>query len=224
MKNVKNILIIAPHPDDEVLGCGGVMTKYASAGKKVYVLIMSRGAAHLYGEDKIENVRREAKEAQKIIGVTDTRFLDFPAPELDLISLSEIARAIEKILKEWQIDVLFLPHKGDIHNDHGVVFKAAMVAARPINDCTVKEIYCFETLSETEWAHPFSNDVFIPNFFVDITEFFQTKIKAMKCFKSQLREYPSSRSLEALEALSKFRGSTVGFHHAEAFMTIRIIE
>jgi LmbE family N-acetylglucosaminyl deacetylase len=224
MKTGKNILVIAPHPDDEVLGCGGVMTKYAGAGNKVYVLIMSRGVSHLYGKDKIDNVRREAREAQKIIGVTDTRFLDFPAPELDLVSLSEIARAIEKVLKEWQIEVLFLPHKGDIHNDHSVVFKAAMVAARPINACTVREVYCFETLSETEWAHPFSNDVFIPNFFVDVTDFFHTKIEAMKCFKSQLREYPSSRSLEALEALSKFRGSTVGYHHAEAFMIVRIIQ
>lgn len=219
-----NILVIAPHPDDEVLGCGGVMTKYASTGNKVHVLIMSRGVSHLYGPDKIDNVRREAREAQKIIGVTDTRFLDFPAPELDRVSLAEISRAIEKVLMEWKIDVLFLPHKGDIHNDHRVVFKAAMVAARPINACTVKEIYCFETLSETEWAHPFSNDVFIPNFFVDITDYFNTKIEAMKCFKSQLREYPSSRSLEALEALSKFRGSTVGYHYAEAFMIVRVIE
>ncbi len=220
----KNVCIIAPHPDDEVLGCGGIMAKYASSGSKVYVLIMTRGTSKLYGDEKIENVRREAKEAQKIIGVTETRFLDFPAPELDTISVAEISRAIEKILKEWQINILFLPHNGDIHSDHSVVFKAAMVAARPINDYTVKEIYCFETLSETEWAHPFSNDVFIPNFFVDTTDFFQTKIGAMKCFKSQLREYPSSRSLEALEALSKFRGSTVGYHYAEAFMIIRIIQ
>ena len=164
------------------------------------------------------------KQRKKFIGVEETRFLDFLAPELDTVSLAEMARAIEKILKELQINILFLPHNGDIHNDHKVVFNAAMVAARPINNYTVKEIYCFETLSETEWAHPFSNDVFIPNFFVDISDFFQTKIEAMKCFKSQLRDYPSSRSLEALEALSRFRGSTVGYHYAEAFMIIRIIE
>ncbi|KAF5064507.1 N-acetyl-alpha-D-glucosaminyl L-malate deacetylase 1 [anaerobic digester metagenome] len=224
MKTNKNILIIAPHPDDEVLGCGGIMAKYASSGNKVYVLIMTRGTPKLYGHERIENVRREAKAAQKIIGVEETRFLDFPAPELDTVSLAEMARAIEKVLIELQINILFLPHNGDIHNDHKVVFNAAMVAARPINNYTVKEIYCFETLSETEWAHPFSNDVFIPNFFVDISAFFHAKIEAMKCFKSQLRDYPSSRSLDALEALSRFRGSTVGYHYAEAFMIIRIIE
>ncbi|GAB1405490.1 MAG: PIG-L family deacetylase [Lentimicrobiaceae bacterium] len=219
-----NILIIAPHPDDEVLGCGGIIARYASMGKNVYALIMSRGVPHLYSDERVANVRKEAIDAHKILGVTKTRFLDFPAPEFDLVSMSEVARAIEKILHEWQIHTLFLPHKGDIHNDHSVVFKAAMVAARPINSCPVKEIYCFETLSETEWAHPFSNDVFIPNFFVDVTPFFAKKIEAMQCFKSQLREYPSSRSLDALEALSKYRGSTVSCHHAEAFMVIRIIE
>jgi LmbE family N-acetylglucosaminyl deacetylase len=218
-----NILILAPHPDDEVLGCGGTIKKLANECNKVYVLVVTRGSSKFYSDDKIENVRNEALQAHKLLGVKHTFFLDFPAPELDTVPLADISLEISKILNEYKINVLYLPHRGDIHNDHRVVFNAGLVAARPVGDYSVKEIYAYETLSETEWAAPFGDDAFIPTCFVNIENTLDTKKEAMQCFKSQLKAFPNPRSLETIEALAKFRGATVGFKAAEAFMVIRQI-
>jgi LmbE family N-acetylglucosaminyl deacetylase len=219
----KSVLIIAPHPDDEVLGCGGLIRKYAGQNMDVYVLVMSRGTPKLYSPDRIENVRNEARQAHEILGVKETIFLNFYAPEMDDVPLADISTAIAEVIKKQKTEMLFIPHRGDIHNDHTVVFKAALVAARPVGNYTVKEIYSYETLSETEWAPPFGDDAFIPTYFVDITNEFPAKLEAMRYFKSQLKEFPNPRSLETIEALAKFRGATVGFDRAEAFMTIRRI-
>ena len=120
--------------------------------------------------------------------------------------------------------MLFIPHQGDIHIDHTVVFKASLVAARPVGNYSVKSIYAYETLSETEWAAPFCSETFIPNHFVNIEPYINKKLEAMSCFSGQIRNFPNPRSLEGIEALAKFRGATVGFDRAEAFMTIRTVE
>lgn len=219
-----NTLIIAPHPDDEVLGCGGTIKKLTSAGMNVYILIITRGKSSLYSDDRIANVRREALDAHRLLGVTETRFLDFPAPELDKVSLAEVSASIYNVIKEFNIQIVYLPHRGDIHHDHKAVFNAGLVACRPNQAAFVKKILTYETLSETEWAAPFSDDTFLPTFFVNITGSFEAKQSAMRCYKSQLREFPNSRSLGSIEALARLRGSTVGFNFAEAFMTIRIVD
>lgn len=217
----KNILVIAPHPDDEVLGCGGVIRKFANEGNQVFVLIATRGSSRLFDQSKVDNVRNEALAAHEFLGVSNTFFLDYPAPELDTVPIADLSRDFAKIIRENNIEVLFLPHRGDIHNDHKMVFNAGLVAARPVGNYSVKEIYSYETLSETEWAAPFADDAFIPNYFVNIEQSFDAKKSAMCFFKSQLRDFPNSRSLETLEALAKFRGATVGCKRAEAFMIIR---
>ena len=220
---MKNILVIAPHPDDEVLGCGGTIAKFANEGNYVYVLVATRGTPRFYTDEKIQNVRQEALQAHKLLGVTETFFLDFPAPELDTIPMADLSTAFSKVMKEKNIEVLFLPHRGDIHNDHRVVFNAGLVASRPVGSYSVKEVYAYETLSETEWAAPFGDDAFIPTCFVNIEASIEAKKEALKCFNSQLKDFPNPRSLETIEALSIFRGSTVGFKNAEAFMIIRQI-
>jgi LmbE family N-acetylglucosaminyl deacetylase len=220
----KKILVIAPHPDDDILGCGGIIKKYSQAGHNVYVLIVTRGASRFYSEEKIENVRTETLQAHTILGVKETIFLDFPAPDLDLVSNADISQEIAKNIQLREIDTLYLPHGGDIHHDHKVVFNAGLVAARPIRNQSIKRIFSYETLSETEWAAPFNCDKFIPTYYINISDVFAFKLKAMRCFKSQLREFPNSRSLKSIESLANYRGSTVGFSHAEAFMTIRVIE
>jgi LmbE family N-acetylglucosaminyl deacetylase len=219
----KNILILAPHPDDEVLGCGATIKKLSDEGNQVFVLVASRGSKRLYDQTKVEAVRKEALEAHALLGVTTTFFLDFPAPELDTVPLADISREISKVISELKINVLYLPHRGDIHNDHRVIFNAGLVAARPVGNCTVTEIYAYETLSETEWAAPFGDDAFIPTCFVNVESTLEAKMEAMQCFKSQLKAFPNPRSLETIQALAKFRGATVGFKAAEAFMIIRQI-
>lgn len=220
----RKILVIAPHPDDEVLGCGGIIKKLASQNNEVWILIMTRGKKGMYSEDRILKVRHEALEAHKLLDVSGTRFFDYSAPDLDLVSVSELSLAISEVFNEILPDTVFLPFRGDLHHDHKSVFNAGLVAARPLKDCTIKKIYSYETLSETEWAAPFSEDTFVPDFFVNVSSVFGSKLKAMECYKSQLREFPNPRSLKSIEALANLRGSTVGFTHAEAFMTIRVIE
>jgi N-acetylglucosamine malate deacetylase 1 len=218
-----NTLIIAPHPDDEVLGCGGTIKRLASGGTRVYVLIATRGKKEMYSEESIRNTRNDAMNAHKILGVAETRFLDFPAPDLDMISTAEISGAISEVIKDLDISTVYLPHHGDIHHDHRVVFQSGLVAARPVNGNPVKRIFVYETLSETEWAAPSCNNCFIPTFFVNISDQISAKLEAMRCFRTQLREFPNPRSLKAIEALANLRGSTIGVNFAEAFMTVRII-
>jgi len=219
----ENVLFVAPHPDDEVIGCAGTIKKLANGGNKIFVLVMSRGKKELYSDEKILNVRREAEAAHSILGVTGTRFLDFPAPDLDTIPISEISEAICKVIVELNINTLYLPHYGDIHHDHKIVFNAGLVAARPVNGNPVRSIYTYETLSETEWGIPEPSDAFIPTCFENISVFFDSKVEAMKCYKSQLKEFPNPRSLKNIESLATYRGASVGFTLAEAFMVIRII-
>ena len=221
---MKNILVIAPHPDDEVLGAGGIIKKYSDAGFHVYILVVTRGNPKYYSEAKIINVRQEALNAHKILGVKETAFLDFFAPDLDITPKSQISKAISEYLIKWQITDLYVPHLGDIHIDHRVVFESALVASRPKGNYTVQRIFSYETLSETEWAYPFNGYNFVPTHFVDVSDSISYKIEALKCFKSQIRDFPDNRSLECVEALAKFRGATVGIHRAEAFVSIRTIE
>ncbi len=219
----ENILIIAPHPDDEVLGCGGVMRLYANDNHNVYVLIVTRGTARLYSDERIKLGRSQALQAHSILGVTETFFLDFPAPELDTIPIASISESIADIISKLKISMLFIPHRGDIHIDHLIVFNAAIVSARPVGDYSIRSIFAYETLSETEWAAPYSSDIFIPNHFVNIGSSVHSKLEAMSCYSGQLRKFPNPRSLEAIESLARFRGSTISCDFAEAFMSIRTI-
>jgi len=224
LDQVKKVLVIAPHPDDEVLGCGGTIKKLTSSGAEAVVVIASRGKAGLYSEERIMNVRNQAIEAHKVLGVKETIFYDFPAPELDLVSVSELSAALAGTIHDIRPDTVFLPHRGDIHHDHRAVFNAGLVASRPVNNCSVRNIFTYETVSETEWAPPFGDDAFIPQLFVDITDEFSSKIEAIRCYVSQIREFPNPRSARSLEALANHRGSTVNVAFAEAFMIIRMIQ
>lgn len=218
-----NILIIAPHADDEILGCGGIIKKKSQEGHNVFVLIVTKGSPKLYEESKVLNVRKEAREAHNFLGVKETIFFDYHAPDLDITSSAAIARDISSVVRKLSIEQMFIPHRGDIHSDHTVVANACYVAARPVNNCSITSMYAYETLSETEWAPPFADDAFIPTHFVNITDQIEAKKTAMEFFKSQVKEFPNPRSLKAIDALASFRGATVGFERAEAFMTIRTI-
>jgi len=224
---MKNILIVAPHNDDEVLGCGGIMAKYIRKGLNVFVVVVTNGhlgAPELFSKEGTERVRAEALAAHSFLGVKETIFLDFPAVNLDALPSYRLSLALSKVIREKEIDILYIPHRGDIHKDHRVTYEAALVAARPINNCTVKRIYAYETLSETEWAAPFGDEAFIPTVFEDITDFIDAKLEAFRYFTTQVKKFPHSRSPEIIRVLSNYRGATVGFENAEAFMLVRSIE
>ena len=218
-----NVLVLAPHLDDEVLGCGGTICRHVAAGDAVFVVVATRGMPDLYSDEAIEAVREEARAAHAKLGVRKTRFLDFPAPALDTIPRYELAGAVSDCIRDFEPKVVYLPHHGDIHSDHFHVHQAALVAARPLEGSPVKRILAYETLSETEWAHPQMDAVFYPTVFVDVSEFLQQKLDAMACFESQVKEPPNARSLRNITALAHYRGATVACDAAEGFMLIREI-
>jgi LmbE family N-acetylglucosaminyl deacetylase len=219
-----NILVIATHPDDEVLGCGGAIARHTSRGDRVEVVVVTRGAPDLYSEDQVATLRKELHEAHDILGVSVAHFLDFPAPKLDAVPLHELADSLAARLRDYRPDVVYLPHRGDLHSDHRAVFQSALVAARPVGAPFIRRLLSYETLSETEWAAPNIADVFLPNVFIDITDFLEKKKQAMAAYRSQVKEFPHPRSLPSLEFLAGLRGVTVGFRAAEAFQLVREIE
>lgn len=224
--NSRRILVIAPHADDEILGCGATIAKHVSSGDEVSILVATNahvGAPELFARERIDLVRKEALDAHELLGVKETRFLDFPAPALDVYPSYKVANAILETIKEVRPDTLYIPFPGDIHLDHFMIHRASIVAARPQGNYTVKSIFCYETLSETEWASSHGANSFSPNCFVDVSACFSKKLDAMKCFTSQLREFPHSRSIEALDALAKYRGATIGVERAESFAIERVI-
>ena len=214
-------MVIAPHPDDEVLGCGGTIARHVQQGDEVHIVVVTRGTPDLFPPERTERVRREARQAHDVLAVTETHFLDLPAALLDTVpkyrQATEISSAIEKVPPE----VLYLPHHGDLHPDHGAASLAALVAARPSPQCPVRKLLCYETLTETEWAPPTADKVFCPNVFINIESHLQKKLDAMSCYVSQLREPPSSRSLKTIEALAVYRGTSVHLPAAEAFQLVR---
>lgn len=225
---MERILVIAPHADDEVLGCGALMAKMAKEGKKVFVLICTNahvGAPELFEQKGIDVVRSEALKAHQLLGVEKTYFLELPAPALDAYPGYKISLKINEIIAECEPDTVFIPHRGDSHKDHGRIHDAAMVACRPRGNYKVKHVYAYETLSETEWGEPIQSEYFIPTKYVSYTEEeFNKKLVAMQCFTSQLAPFPASRSLEAIEALAKYRGATISKPRAEAFEVLRDID
>jgi len=218
-----NILVIAPHPDDEVLGCGGTIARHVAQGDTVSVLVVTRGVSDLFPHAQVQTTRTELRTAHNLLGIIATHFLDFPAPELDTVPIRKIAEQIGSIIRQFRPLTIYLPYVSDLHVDHRIVYDATLVAARPIHGSTVQRLLCYETLSETEWASPYGNRSFFPTVFVNIGEFLGKKLEAMACYQSQLREFPHPRSLRAIEAQAHLRGSVVGFNAAEAFVLLREI-
>jgi LmbE family N-acetylglucosaminyl deacetylase len=200
------------------------MARHIANGDAVSVVVVTRGDPAIFSEAFVQNVRQEFQAAMGVLGVSDHYFLDFPAPKLDVVAGHELADSIGQVIRQVGADSVYLPHRGDIHADHQAVFQATLVAARPINNCPVRRLLCYETLSETEWAAPFGDDAFIPTLFVDIADYLPCKLEAMACYRSQLYDFPHPRSATTIEALARLRGATAGLTAAEAFMLIREIE
>lgn len=222
-KERNKVLVIAPHPDDEVLGCGGTIVKHVRGGDEVYLCIVTKAYPPEWPEAEIKERREEVLRVNGILGIKKTYFLDLPAVKLDTIPRKELNDAISQIVNEAQPEVVYIPHRGDVNQDHRLVFESTMVAVRPLPGSGIRKVLCCETLSGTEWAAPFAGDAFVPNVYVDISDTLETKLKAMAAYQTELKEYPHPRSLEAISTQARFRGSAVGVPAAEAFMLIREI-
>src|SRR5699024_11518223 len=212
-----NVLVIAPHNDDEILGVGGTIAKHISQGDSVYICSVTVGN----NKERAEMIKNEALAAHDFLGITQTIFLNLPVVNLSQIATTDINGAINKVVQDTKPEIAYIPHRGDMHIDHKVVSESSMVALRQINNTQLKFIYAYETLSETEWDIPSASNAFLPNVYSEVTDTIDEKLEAMKFYKSQLYKFPHPRSLRAIKALSEYRGSTIGVEHAESFMLIR---
>lgn len=214
------ILVIAPHPDDEILGCGGVMAKHIAHGDEVYVCIVTSSRV-----EKYRNMHTDyARKVNAFIGVKDIFFFNYPTVELISVNNRDFTNSFNELVKNIQPEIVYIPFYGDMHTDHKMVSDAAMVALRPYSAPTVKAIFAYETLSETGWNYPNADKAFIPNTYEDISDFIDVKIHAMEMYETKITTPPHPRSAEGISVLAKYRGGTVGFDYAEAFMCIRIIK
>ena len=221
LANMGTVLVVAPHPDDEILGCGGTIARLTAGGQTVHVAIATRGNPPRYRPEDVERVRAEAAAAHTLLGVTQTHWLDHPAAELDRVPHAELNGSMVTLFEAVRPDTLLLPFAGDIHLDHQLTFRSALVAARPRSWRYPTRICAYETLSETNWSAPCLTPGFAPNVFVDIHETLERKLDAFACYRSQVCAFPNERSPEALRALAMLRGATVHRRAAEAFLLIR---
>lgn len=223
------VLIIAAHPDDEVLGCGGRIARMAGAGQEVYIAVLGEGITSRYPKreqaqtSQIEGLRRQSRTAAKILGAREVLFHDLPDNRFDTVPLLEVIKLIEDLLAKLRPRVIYTHSNADLNIDHVVVHRAVLTATRPLKDHPVREVYAFEVPSSTEWAFQRFEPVFRPNVFVDITDTLPLKLKALAQYDTETRAFPHPRSPQAITALARRWGSVVGCEAAEAFELIRAI-
>jgi LmbE family N-acetylglucosaminyl deacetylase len=210
------VLVIAAHPDDEVLGCGGTVALWARGGAQVTTVIACEGESIRYGTSG-PDLSTCARRAADVLGVTDLRLLGLPDQGLDRLPLTDIIRPLEQAVRDVRPRVVLVQHGGDVNRDHQLLFQAALVACRPAG-ATIEAIYAFDTASSTEWAHP---QTFVPDTWVEITSTLETKLRAMSCYPTETPDYPHPRSLEALRVRARAWGNRMCLDAAEVLMTIR---
>jgi len=223
------ILILAAHPDDEVLGCGGTVAKYADDGAIIHVAFLSDGVLSREGInqeklDEIEKRRIAAKRSCDILGVRSISFGDMPDNRMDSVDLLDVVKVIENLIDQHNPKIVFTHHAGDLNIDHAIAHKAVVTACRPQAGHSVKTLLSFEIPSSTEWQLPYSSSIFAPNWFVDISNHLDCKIAALEAYSKEIRDWPHPRSRKGIEHLAGWRGASVGVNAAEAFMLGRQIE
>lgn len=217
----QRLTVIAPHPDDETLGAGGTIARFVREGVEVSILIVSGHLPPLYKPEAFETTKREAKSAMRILGVERCEFLEIPATYVHQRPVAEVNGAISKFITSSNPEWVLIPFP-DRHIDHRTIFDASVVSCRPVHSAAPRVVLAYETLSETHWNVGGIEPAFVPDFYVDISDYLESKQAALNAYASQVHEAPS-RSIEACTALAKFRGSQNGCEYAEAFKVVRIV-
>jgi len=215
------VLVLAAHPDDELLGLGGTVARHAAEGDEVTAVVVSEGASSRYESGADEALRASGRAAAAVLGTRDLRFLGLRDQYLDAEPILEVIRPIEQVVKELRPEIVYTHHWGDLNRDHRVVSEAVMVACRPVGDGYPRRLYCFETPSSSEWSSTDLSLQFVPNHFVDITATVEQKLQAMACYTTEVRPAPHPRALESLRARAAYWGQIVGRPFAEAFVLVR---
>lgn len=223
-----SVLVVAAHPDDEVLGCSGTVAKWVRAGATAHTLILGEGETSraatrdegLQRTNTLTDLKDVAQTAARVLGVASVRMLGFPDNRFDTVALLDIVKSIEAVVAEVCPDTVLTHHRGDLNVDHRRTFEAVLTACRPLPGASVRAILSFETPSATEWNVP---TTFAPTFFEDITPTLATKLDALRSYDREMRPFPHPRSYKAIEHLARWRGATVGVAAAEAFEVVRMV-
>jgi len=229
MAATRPLLVIAAHPDDEVLGCGGTAARLVREGREVHFAIMGEGITSRHEQrdaadkDQLVRLHQQAHAAAGKVGVKHVHLHQLPDNRLDTVPLLEVVKLVEDLVERVEPEVIYTHHAGDLNVDHGIIHRAVLTATRPIPGQPVREIYAFEVPSSTEWAFQRIEPSFRPNVFVDITQTLDAKVAAMECYETEARKFPHPRSPEALRAIATRWGSVVGCAAAEAFELVRSV-
>jgi N-acetylglucosamine malate deacetylase 1 len=226
----RTVLVLAAHPDDEVIGVGGTIARHAAMNEEVHVVVAAEGAtARDPKRDtdrrraELEELRAASRKAIGILGGSSVRFLGLPDNRCDSVDLLDLVQAVEAVVAELKPQIVYVHHAGDVNIDHRVLHQAAFTACRPQPGHPVKRLLSFETASSTEWAPAGSLPAFQPTVYVDIDKFWPRKRAALEAYRSEMREWPHPRSLAGIEHLGRWRGASAGVGMAEAFMLMREI-
>ena len=221
---MSKVLIIAAHPDDEVLGCGATIARHTKAGDEVHVVILAEGVtsrdivrARGKRTGELSELSKAAHLANDVLGVKSLSLHDFPDNRMDSLDLLDIVKVVEEKIRLIMPETLYTHHAGDVNIDHCRIHEAVVTATRPQPEQPVKTLLFFEIPSSTEWQPPGSAQPFVPDWFVDVSETISLKMQALAAYRSEMRPWPHSRSYEAVEHLARWRGATIGCEAAEAF-------
>lgn len=227
MPDRESVLVVAAHPDDEVLGCGGTMARLAEEGNEIRIAILAEGMTSRYqqrgqaDQKQLSHLHGNAQQAADKVGAKELVLCKLPDNRLDTIPLLDVVKVVEGLIEKFKPSVIYTHHPGDLNVDHGVVHRAVLTATRPTPGQGVREVYAFEVASSTEWAFQHLQPPFRPNVFVDIAATLETKVAALACYDTETRKFPHPRSPEALRAIAMRWGSVAGFQAAEAFELVR---
>jgi LmbE family N-acetylglucosaminyl deacetylase len=225
----KVVAVMAAHPNDEVLGCGGTIARLINEGCTVHILLLADGESsrftdvNLLTEEKLKVRNSATVQAGEIMGCASVTQLTFPDNRMDTVALLEVIKSVEAFLNEYRPEVVFTHHSGDVNFDHQTTHHADIAAYRPQPNFMVRELFFFEVPSSTEWRPPSLGELFHPNWFVDISKTLNVKLTALSAYENELRTFPHPRSLKSVEVLAKWRGTTVGVNAAESFILARKI-
>jgi len=221
---MKKVIVISAHPDDETLGAGGALLKHLVNGDEVYWLIVTNVFEHQgFSKARVDSRQEEINAVAKAFGFKKIFNLNYPTMTLSSSSLIKMVPEISKVFLEVEPDIIYCLNRSDAHSDHRVVFDAVMACTKSFRYPFIKTVLMYECISETEFAPALPERMFMPNYYVDISEFFEQKIAIMKIFASEIGEHPFPRSIRNIEALATFRGASVGVKYAEAFQLIKMI-
>lgn len=222
---MKNIIVIAAHPDDEILGCGGTLLKHKANGDKIHWLITTNVFTHQgFSEDRVNSRQLEIKSVAEKIGFTSVNKLEFPTMSLTDESLIKMIPLISDVFNKIKPEIVYVLNRSDAHSDHNITFKATLACTKSFRYPFIKKVLMYECISETEFGPALAENAFIPNYYVDVSDFQEKKIELMKIYESEIGDHPFPRSIRNINALATFRGASVGVEYAEAFQLLKWID